>query len=339
MSDATLSTLTEIRTLVRRLTRSPSSAQISDADIDKYVNTFILYDFPEELKLFSLRRVFSFYCSPYIDTYATVSLPLTDPMWNFKNNVVAIYKPVYIAGYPTLFTESREQFYGIYPAVEAIRQIALGDGVTLNYTGTLSTYGFSLPVLRGNVLFSSIDINNNGLSLIDVPIAGSSVGNVKDASTGVVVGTINYITGAYNVTFLVAPQADAVINCQAVPYVAARPQAVLYFNDEFKLRPVPDQPYRVDLECYVRPTELLAGAQVPDISEWWQYIAYGAAKKIFEGRMDMESIEMIMPEFKHQASLVRARTINNMSNERTATIYTEQVDVGSGLYGFGGINV
>jgi hypothetical protein len=40
------STLGAIRTKVRRLTRSPNTAQITDNQIDEYVNTFILYDFP-----------------------------------------------------------------------------------------------------------------------------------------------------------------------------------------------------------------------------------------------------------------------------------------------------
>lgn len=340
MPDNTLSTLTQIRTKVRRLTRSPSSSQISDADIDNYVNNFVLYDFPEQLKLFSLRRVFTFYTQPYVDTYSTVNLPLTDPMYNFKNAVLSIHKPAYIAGFPVLFTESREQFYGIYPIVNAIRLIATGDGGTTNFTGNLANNGMALPLLQGNVLFSAVDNNNSGLALVDVPVAGSVIGNIRVPNGAIIPGaSINYVTGAYNITFPAAPQAAVGIYCQAIPYVAQRPQGMLYFNDSFIVRPVPDQPYRVDLECYVRPSELLTGASVPELSEWWQFIAYGASKKIFEDRMDQESIQMIMPEFKAQEMLVLRRTIMNMSNERTATIYTEQVDVGSGLYGFGGINV
>ena len=39
--------LQTIRTKVRRLTRSLSPAQLTDAQIDEYINTFVLYDFPE----------------------------------------------------------------------------------------------------------------------------------------------------------------------------------------------------------------------------------------------------------------------------------------------------
>jgi hypothetical protein len=65
------STLQAIRTKIRRLTRKPSVNQISNADIDEYVNTFIQYDMPEHLRLFSLRETHTFYTTPNVDTYAT----------------------------------------------------------------------------------------------------------------------------------------------------------------------------------------------------------------------------------------------------------------------------
>jgi len=64
MPDSTLSTLEQIRIKVRRLTRSPSTSQITDASINDYINTFILYDFPEHLKTSYLRKTFTFYTEP-----------------------------------------------------------------------------------------------------------------------------------------------------------------------------------------------------------------------------------------------------------------------------------
>jgi hypothetical protein len=188
-------------------------------------------------------------------------------------------------------------------------------------------------------MFDSVDINNNGLVFVDVPVAGTSTGNLVVPNTALALGTLNYVTGAYTMTFPVAPGVGIAVNSQTVPFVAARPQAILYYDDSFVVRPVPDQPYPITMEVYCRPTELLAGAQLPDVSEWWQYIAYGAAKKVFEDRLDTESIQMIMPEFKNQERLVLRRTIINDSNERVATIYTEQVDISSGISGWGGNNV
>jgi hypothetical protein len=335
MPDITLSTLGNIRTKIRRLTRSPSTTQISDAQIDEYINTFILYDFPEHLKLFSLRKVFSFYTKPYIDTYSTNTVDLTDPMYNFKNKYTSVHKQVTIAGYPTFVSLSREQFYGIYPRVESIRLIGTGNGVNVAFAGILT----QVPVVRGEVVFSSVDINSNGLVLKDDPVVNSAIGNLVVPDSIVSVGTINYITGAYAFTFPVAPMNGIAINSQTLPCTISRPQAILYYDDKFVVRPVPDQPYRVDLEVYCRPTELLDAADVPDLSEWWQYIAYGASKKIFEDRLDEQSASVIFPEYKKQELLVLRRTIMNASNERTSSIYTEQVDISSGISGWGGNNV
>ena len=330
MPDNTLSTLAQIRTKVRRLTRSPSVAQLTDQNIDDYVNNFLLYDFPEHVRLESLRTTLTFYTAPNIDTYSTNTANPNDPLFNFKNRYVNIYSPVYIAGYPAFYSQSRSQFYGIYPIVNQIFQVGTGDGVTLAFAGTLN----SIPVLQNNVVIASVDVNNNPLSVKDVP-TGAATGNLVVTDTAAVVGAINYITGVFNVTFPTAPAQGQAINSETVPYVASQPHAVLYYNDEFIIRPVPDQPYAVNLEVQIRPSELLNGVDMPQLSQWWQYIAYGASKKVFEDRMDMDSVQMIMPEFKMQERLALRKTIAQLSQQRSATIYTEQTSTGTGGNGWG----
>lgn len=44
--------LADIQAKIRRLTRSPSLQQLSDATLNNYIDTFILYDMPEHLRLF-----------------------------------------------------------------------------------------------------------------------------------------------------------------------------------------------------------------------------------------------------------------------------------------------
>jgi hypothetical protein len=178
------STLQAIITKVRRLTRSPSPSQINDTDIREYINTFILYDFPEHLRLSTLRKTLVFYTQPNIDTYTTNTVDPTNPLFDFKNRYIAVYKPMYVAGNEIFFSQSREELYGMYPLNQTMRQVGSGDGFTVNFAGVLST----IPCLRNNVLFSSIDANNNGLQLHDD-------GNGLLVGTGN--GTINYLTGAY----------------------------------------------------------------------------------------------------------------------------------------------
>jgi len=349
---APYSTLQNIYTKVRRLTRSPSTDQLSDNDLNDYINNFVLYDLPEHLRLFNIRKVIEFWTQANVGVLSTVNLPITDPLYDFKNKYITIHEPVYVAGFRRYFTQSREQFYGIYPQIESIQQFAVGTGGDSVYTGFVS--GF--PVQQYSCYFNSVDSNNNTIVMKDVPCLqdpttnattlSSNFGNLVPPTNDPVPALldpnnyINYLTGQFVVTFLypngnlAAPGPGASVNSQTVPYAAAVPQAVMYYDDKFFFRPIPDQAYKVTFEVYVRPTEMLSTntAQHPELDQWWQYISYGAAIKVFQDRMDMDSVAMLMPEFKNQQNLVQRCTIVQLTNQRTSTIFTE----GSGNYPYGG---
>lgn len=344
------STLQAIRTKVRRLTRSPSESQLTTAQIDEYINTFVLYDFPEHLRLFNLRTTFTFFTQPYIDVYET-STDTSSPLYNFKNRYITVHPPVYIAGYQALYSESRDQFFGIYPMLNSIASIGTaGNGTTTSFSGVVNsaqanTTGVTASnqgtvLLRNNVLFSSVATNGNGLSMIDYPIS-ATIGNLyvpggSPTSTTVqdAANYINYTTGQFVVTFVAAPGSGETINSQTVPVQPALPQSILFYDGKFTVRPVPDQPYRINMEVYVRPTELLSSSQSPELSEWWQYIAIAASIKIFQDRMDMDSVQLLLPEFKVQQNLINRRTIVQQTSQRTQTIYTQDTGA-AGAYGPG----
>ncbi len=360
------STLQAIENKVRRMTRSPSVTQLTTIDLENYINTFVVYDFPEHLRTFNLRTTFTFYTNPYQDEYptdiASFSGITTNPLYNFQNIYLTVHPPVYVAGYQQLYTQSREQFYGYYPKLNFIQFTGQsGDGVTTQFTGVINTQQATVPsnfqqqvaLLQRQVLFDSVDSNLNGLALVDVPVNDPTTGNptvvgnlYNPASAAYqaalatpptvvdVTNTINYATGVYTITFAAAPGASAPINSQTVPTALARPIAMLYYANKFVVRPVPDQPYRVELEVYKRPTALLSVGQSPELEEYWQLIALGASIKILQDRLDMDSVNLLMPEFRNQMNLCGRRTIVQYTNERTATIYTEQTSPTVG--GFGG---
>lgn len=342
------SNLTTIQQKVRRITRSPSESQLTTDQLNQYINTFVLYDFPEQIRLFNSRKTFSFYTEPYIDVYETSTDP-NSPLYNFINKYITVHPPIYIAGFQSQFFEDREQFFGIYPFVNSIASIGVaGDGSTVQYAGVVNSQQSINPpgstqqtaLLRDNVLFSSVDSNNNGLALIDYPIS-ASIGNLyipgeQPTSTTVQdnFNYINYVTGQFFITFVNPPGVGSPINSQTVPQNVSLPQALLFYDGKFTVRPVPDQPYKINMEVYQQPTELLLTNQDPNLNEWWQYISYGAAKKVFEDRMDLESVEQIMPEFKVQERLCLRRTIVQQTSQRSATIYTDQSST-AGAYGSG----
>lgn len=332
--DDSLSTLQQIIIKVRRLTRSPSDTQLSENTIKDYINTFVLYDFPQHLRLMALKTNFTFYCAPNVDVYENNTTDPTSPLYNFKNKYISINPPFYVAGFQVAYFQSEELFKGVFPYNTNISQINQGNGVTTNYSGTLS----ASPILRNNVTFTSIGANNSPLVLIDTPYNGQ-LGFISAPGAALPVvpavnNQINYVTGAYNITFTSAPANTVQVMSQTVPVITTRPQAILFYNNKFTLRPVPDQPYRIDMEAYIRPTELLAIGTSPEIAGWAQYIAYGASKKIFEDRMDMDSIEMIMPEFKNQEALIQRPTHMQIATQRAFTMFSDNQG-GYGV-GFGG---
>jgi hypothetical protein len=383
--------LQAIEQKVRKLTRSPSTAQLSALDLDNYINTFILYDFPEHLRTFKLKTSFTFYTNPYQDEYPTDILSFgtassadLQPLYNFQNLYLTIHPPLFIAGFEQFYTQSREELFAIYPKVNFILGTGfIGDGIQTTFSGVIRNANqppFSNPpyvqqqstvLLKNQVLFDSVDINNNGLSLIDVPCLDPVTGNQtvwgnlyipgqQPATAPLPPGTppmiisytplpgntvpngvqqtnyINYLTGAYTITFNIAPRAGAPINSQTVPSVTALPQAVCFYANKFIVRPVPDQPYRINFEVYARPTALLASGDIPQLEEYWQLFAYGAAKKVFEDRMDLESVALILPEYKKQMALVERRTIVQITNSRSRTIYTDQLSGGYNNFWGGG---
>jgi len=210
--------------------------------------------------------------------------------------------------------------------------------------------------LQRSVLFESVDVGGTGMALVDVPVLDNSSGTGFNTAFGnlynpnsqayidalatpptnvSLTNRINYQTGAYIITFPFAPDTDQPIGCQLVLMQPAQPRAVLYYANKFVVRPVPDQVYQVNFEVYKRPDFLLSSASEPALQEYWQYIAYGAAKKIFEDRLDMDSVAAITPEFKKQEMLVQRRTLVQNTNQRTATIYAEQTSNYSSYNGWG----
>ena len=296
-----MTNLTNIRDKVRRVTNRPLENQLSTADLDDYINTFYLYDFPEHLRVINLKEIFSFITEIGVDVY------------NFTPNTnITIEPPVYVGGYEVLFSQSREQYFSLYPQIQSNDVLTVGNGTPGPFAGTIT----ATPIKRNRVILSTVDTAGNALSATDATTAGVFAGDVAAGAT------INYTTGVIaGVTWTGNIAATENIEVQYVNYQAARPQAVLFYDDTFQLTPVPDQAYEVRMDSYVTPAALTNGADEPQIRAWWQLIALGAARKIFEDNLDMESAQLLKPTFEEQMRLVERRTIKQLSIQRSATIY------------------
>lgn len=306
------STIVAIRKKVRRLTASPSTSTLSQATIDEAINTFYTQDFISSIKLDQLRNRYEFFTSPNVDRY--------------KLNVdaeMSVRDPVYIEGRQGIIYKSRDNFFRLYPRFPQKSIPATGNGTTTNFTFTIG----NAPFLSQNVVIGTKDSAGNAIQVDDDGGNGGISGNLRLVVTNTAtgdktytnVGTVNYATGAFNLTFPVAPGAGQQIEVWTSFYQPGYPQSVLYWNNEFTVRPVPDSVYKIEVETYQTPTQFIASSESPDVNQWWQYIAYGASLEILRDRGDTEGMAELMEGFKRQENLVLERQANAEIGIQTKT--------------------
>jgi hypothetical protein len=178
--------------------------------------------------------------------------------------------------------------------------------------------------------------------------------NVTDDGAGNLIGdcisgNIDYFSGAItNLVFTqLIPQGNP-IQAQYLPAQPSIPLSILFFQNQFTLRPVPNMGYTIKLVAYRQPSQVLLGSDlsnsnvsgVPELSEWWEALAFGAAKKIYEDRLDPDGVAMMNNSLKEKYSLINSRTCAQIGKQRVGTIYQDQLQNsyggGAGLFGGGG---
>lgn len=316
-----MSTFLKIKEKVRLLTQNPTALQLSEAALKEYINTFYLYDFPQIVQTNDLTSETTFATTPNVERYSSTTLPLLNNLSYFIDFVVMTDQPIYIAGRPIQLFQDQQEFYNYYGKCKTLGSIGTGDGVTTNFVYNLPT-----TVLHVSVVIGTLNAAGEALIVVDRPNIDAyqrytTTGNLVDQA-GTAIGTINYLTGAIDVTFGAAPANGADITYEMFAFQAAMPTGILLYANTFFLRPVPDKVYEVKFKTRLIPTAFNLDTDTPLVTEWWQYIAYGAAKKIFEDRTDLEGVSRIMPEFTRQQILVMRKTNLNKSKERTSTIFS-----------------
>lgn len=311
-------TLLAIQKKVRRLTASASENSLTTADLNQYISTYYSNDFPYSIKIDQMRSVYTFFTTPYQDRY-----PLDV---NFNQGVRA---PMYVEGIQGSFYKDRQQFYNIWPRYPTLfNQNAV--------FGSPSTFSFTLtgPFLSREVVFGGTDnlgnpiiINDDGIGnlnyltvnpVVSVPVATSNPAfpgmyNLNTLNPGLLnptkIGTVNYITGvcAFVLPGGLTLAAGTQLTCWVSVYQPGRPYSLLFWNNEFHIRPIPKLIHKVEIETYLTPVQFLETSQSPILNQWWQIIAIGSALKVLEDRQDMDGVENMKELYARQQDLVLER--------------------------------
>ena len=174
------------------------------------------------------------------------------------------------------------------------------------------------------------------------PLGGQQNANIPNNSyppsplTPQYCGTVNYVTTQITVNFPVAPAAGTMINIWAATYQVGRPYNLLFWNNEFTIRPVPDNVYLCEVETFQTPAQFMMTSDHPILNQWAQYIAYGTAIEILRDRQDMEGVQNLMEGFMRQEGLVLERQAVEEINTPNITLFNTTM-TGYGVGGAWGI--
>lgn len=349
------STLVAIRKKVRRLTASSSESTLTTNDIDQYINTFYNNDFPYGVKMDQMRSVYSFFTQPNIDRYpldVNYNQGVRDPVYVegiqgylFKDRDSFFkmwprwptkFNPINGDGMTVTFSFtipgpflSKEVVLGgvdITGAAISVNddgngnlQLQVPNGVTVvpPYTAVYTVANAPTPAEVGKPIPGMHNQNTLNPGLIRT--------NTQTGSFTNAIGTVNYVTGAFNITFPVAPAAGTQMTLWVSQYQTGRPYTILFWNNEFTIRPIPKLIHKVEVETYLTPVQFMSTTDHPILNQWWQYIAIGAAIKVLEDRQDMDGLANLVPLFDRQEGLCLERQSIEEIGQRNSTIFSSTV--------------
>ncbi len=328
-----IATLEAIMTKFRRLTVSATDNQITDDEIKDYINSFYSYDLPAQFRNLKLKDKYTFLTTRGIDTYAFDSEGYT-----------TVEMPCYCAKREIRLFQDPWSFYGVNFNWQYQEFFATGNGTSGVYTGTAQ----ATPIIR-SVNNTPTSLNFPASRVLNILItANSSLGVTQnitddgngaliDPETGVNHGSIDYESGAISVSFANVVPAGEQIQIQYNPTTLSIPLSLLFFQNQFTLRPVPDRGYTIELVAYRKPTQALLNTDnnlgTPELNEWWELIAVGAAKKFYEDRLDTDGIALMDKMLTERYSVAETRTYGQLGKQRVSTIYADQLSYN---YGSGG---
>jgi len=302
-------TLLEIRQKVRQVSGRYSPQELSNEQLDEYINKYFQYTFPAELKL---ERFHTFYEFLTVANQREYALP--DGFVNFE-------PPATLDRLSILWYQDPSAFHENNPENIARNTAAVGDGVTVAFSFSAT----NTPILPASTVITDnnevFEDTNTDFNASPVTIIGSLGG----------LATVNYTTGAVTVTFNTAPAVGQNIFLSYIQFRGGRPTAVLLYNNFFTFFPVPDTAYRFRSKAYANSlvtTEsgttnalFVNATDRPLLDEWGPCIAYGTARQIHADYGEMDAYVEVTALYKEQLAYVLRRTSQNLLNTRASPMF------------------
>lgn len=280
--------------------------------------------------------------------------------------------PAFVNGIQCPFYTQRDAFYKVWtPYVQSLESIP-GNGTPGPYSMSLPFF----PALSGHVDISGImavgskvdpivgsslnvnvpytsltyrvSINATGLQNQQMSVVDSGQFDADNQQIGFLqtssgtsiqaAGTVNYITGDVSVTFPADVMDGTAIQINCYFYEPGFPRAMLFYNNVIEILPPPNVSYTIEMDAYLTPAAFMVSSASIQFGYMTEYLARGAARKIFMDTGDMELFQINEPMFKEQETLVWKRSQRQFTSTRTGTIFSDlQSQNTSNSYGIGSL--
>ena len=209
------------------------------------------------------------------------------------------------------------------------------------WTSNDQTFSFLIqgPFLSKEVVIGGVDVFGNPISINDdgngvlqllkpnavvsVPVQNQSpvapIPGMLNMNTGnpglnspLNIGTVDYVSG--QIDFIlpsgISLAPGTLFTVWVSQYQPGRPYCLLFWNNEFTIRPVPKLIHKVEVEIYLTPVQFLESTDQPILAQWAQYLAYLCSQEILRDRQDIEGVQNLEEGRMRQEALVLERQAN-----------------------------
>ena len=303
-------TLAAIRSKIRNVSGRISTNELSNNQLDTYLNQYLQYKFPAEAKLEREHTYYEFLTTVNQAYYDSPDASFT----NFEPPATMDNLSLYWYQDPGRFND--ENFYNVSRLTQWT-----GDGVTSAFSTTIT----------GNTIFPGTTVITDNVEIFEDTNNNWTTSNVTLTGTLGGSGTINYVSGAINVTFASAPANGQNIYLSYILFIPGRPTSVLWYNNQFQFYPIPDTSYRFKVKAYglnlvttaagVTQTTFINSTDRPLLDYWGPCLAYGTVREIYADFGETEARNEITPLYKEELAGVLRRTHQNLLNTRSMPMF------------------
>lgn len=281
--------LAYIRQVTREVTGNMSPGMFSNEELDQEINNYLRLEFLQDAKLDPQHTFYEFNTVINQRDYSVPSGYI-----NFGPDATSDRLSMDFYLDPNAFYQRTNE--------EVFRSNAFsGDGATVAFSGTYAPTNRILP--GSTIVNDSVEtFTDDGAGVLTGSAGGS--------------GTVNYATGAIAATFNTAPTSGDDIWVSYIEVATGRPYDILYYENQFRLYPMPDSVYRIRMKAWKLPVTLDTSTQSPEFDEWGLLIAYGASLRILGRYRDAQALAEVKALYDRQLCMVMRETLNEMIDTR-----------------------